>query len=205
VETSTVSENRADGSGGGISVSSDSHFQLANSTVAANRAASGGGVVADANAALEIYAATIARNRSKNITLGAGGLEVNNGAYVTVGGSILAANLGYFVVPDPLTSDCSGEPVASFGYNLLSTDSCAGFNQESDVVARNPRLGKLGRHGGPTETIPLLPHSPALDAALDPEAKRAAGPFRMPKRDQRHRRRHDRIPDIGAFELNPGD
>jgi hypothetical protein len=58
----------------------------------------------------------------------------------------------------------------------------------ADVVFADPLLGDLSPNGGPTETIPLLPGSPAIDAAegcLDT--------------DQRGEPRHGAC-DVGAFE-----
>ena len=49
--------------------------------------------------------------------------------------------------------------------------------------------GTLGDYGGPTETLPLLPGSPAIDS----------GDTAAPVRDQRNFVRSG-LPDIGAFE-----
>ena len=86
---------------------------------------------------------------------------------------------------------------ASVGYNIdfpltLSIPTCA-FTASGDRVV-DPMLGSLANHGGPTETIALMPMSPAVDAA-DP----ACPP---PATDQRGSMRPGGARcDIGAFEV----
>jgi hypothetical protein len=67
--------------------------------------------------------------------------------------SILANNSG---------GNCGGT-ANSHGYNLSSDDTCS-FNGPGDRNNTDPELGTLGYHGGPTETVSLLPGSPAIDA-----------------------------------------
>jgi len=61
----------------------------------------------------------------------------------------------------------------------------------SSVLNDNPLLGTLGDWGGVTQTIPLLPGSPAIDAGNDN--------FCLPT-DQRGVSRHGAHCDIGAYE-----
>ena len=86
--------------------------------------------------------------------------------------------------------------ITSEGHNLLGrSDGCTGFTADdqqggtTDDTRLDPRLGSLGNYGGPTETLPLLPDSPAIDGGD------TAGPLR----DQRNFARVGQ-PDIGAFE-----
>ena len=86
--------------------------------------------------------------------------------------------------------------VTSQGHNLLGrSDGCTGFTTDdqqggtTDGTRLDPKLGTLGDHGGPTQTLPLLADSPAIDGA-DTAA---------PVRDQRNFVRAGQ-PDIGAFE-----
>jgi hypothetical protein len=58
----------------------------------------------------------------------------------------------------------------------------------ADVALANPLLGELSDNGGPTETIALLPESPALGAGTD-----------CPATDQRGEPRSDAC-DLGAIE-----
>jgi hypothetical protein len=86
--------------------------------------------------------------------------------------------------------------VTSDGHNLLGrSDGCSGFTQEdlqggmTDNTRLDPKLGTLGNYGGPTETLPLLPDSPAIDT----------GSTTPPTQDQRYYLRTGPA-DIGAFE-----
>jgi hypothetical protein len=60
-------------------------------------------------------------------------------------------------------------------------------------VRGRPKIGALAKNGGPTQTIALKKHSPAIGNANRHTA---------PERDQRGKKR-DRRPDIGAFERRP--
>jgi hypothetical protein len=92
-------------------------------------------------------------------------------------------------------TDVSGSFI-SLGFNLIgNTNGSSGFGATGDLISLNPLLGQLGNYGGPTQTIPLLPGSPAIDAA-DPSS--------FPATDQRgFARPYGLAPDIGAFEYSP--
>jgi hypothetical protein len=86
--------------------------------------------------------------------------------------------------------------VTSQGHNLLGrSDGCTGFTTDdqqggtTDATRLDPKLGALGDYGGPTQTLPLLLGSPAIDR----------GDTAPPARDLRYFRRTGQ-PDIGAFE-----
>lgn len=75
------------------------------------------------------------------------------------------------------------------GYNL-SSDATPALGPTS-LTNQIPKLGTLGGYGGPTATLPLLPGSPAIDAAREP----------APAADQRGTARPQAAyPDIGAYE-----
>ncbi len=81
----------------------------------------------------------------------------------------------------------------SGSYNLIGTGGSGGLVNGVDgnlVGVANPGLGALGNYGGPTETIPLLPGSPAIDA----------GTVGRCHRDGPARRARVGGVDIGAFE-----
>jgi hypothetical protein len=110
----------------------------------------------------------------------------------TVGGAPGAAPAG----PGAATGPDVNGAVSSQGHNLLGrSDGCTGFTTDdqqggtTDDTRLDPRLGALGNYGGPTETLPLLPGSPAIDSGDSAE----------PARDQRGFVRAG-PPDIGAFE-----
>ena len=63
----------------------------------------------------------------------------------------------------PVGPDLSGR-LTSHGYNLIgNTSGSSGFGK-TDLVGVNPDLAPLGDYGGPTQTMALLPGSPAIDA-----------------------------------------
>ena len=117
------------------------------------------------------------------------------------GGFQSGTGLGIFKVTNTLLSsnlaptgpECAGVTVSSGGHNLLTDQTdCNGFGAPGDVFPGSARLGKLGNHGGPTQTIALKKHSPAINH----------GGSGCPKRDQRGQRRSGRC-DIGAYEFKP--
>ena len=86
-------------------------------------------------------------------------------------------------------ADCGGIGFLGTGINLISTTNQGTCSDATPIVAVNPLLGPLARNGGPTQTIALLPGSPAIGAA---------GAGKTPARDQRGVKRAD--PDLGAYE-----
>ena len=108
-------------------------------TITANRARSGGGIYSPDGAALTIRQSTIAGNESE---VGTAGIR-NNGA-LTLFNSIVAGNNGSGLSPNFY----EGGTVVRSGSNLTDGD---------------PMLLPLGNYGGPTQTMPPLPGSPAKD------------------------------------------
>jgi len=104
------------------------------------------------------------------------------------------------VADSPSGGNCSGN-MSSHGYNLSSDYSC-NFNSSGDRNNIGPMLGTLGNYGGPTQTIPLLPRSPAIDAGNAIGCTDGSG--NLLKTDQRGYPRHDpedaRGCDMGAYE-----
>ena len=66
----------------------------------------------------------------------------------------------------------------SNGYNL-SDDSSCNFHNSGDRNNIDPKLGTLGSYGGPTQTIPLLSGSPAIDAGNPSGCKDSQGHLLM--------------------------
>jgi CSLREA domain-containing protein len=188
---STLSGNHADAGGGAIFIS-NGRLSLTNSTFAGNRTTDLGGAIWNAGGQVTANAITVARNVAGPA---GGGLFYGSGAPgFDVRNSLIALNrLG-----DGTRNDCAGdEAFDSFGHNLLSTlgptGACQGFDQPGDLVRSQPRIGPLANNGGPTKTVALKKHSPAIGKASRHTA---------PGRDQRGKKR-DRRPDIGAFERLP--
>src|SRR5690606_5246435 len=88
--------------------------------------------------------------------------------------------------------EISADSIVTATNNLADDATCGSGFTNSDAID----LGALGDYGGPTETIPLLPGSAAIDAGDDAHC---------PATDQRGvTRPQGSACDIGAFELNQG-
>jgi fibronectin-binding autotransporter adhesin len=147
LEDDTFSDNSAYDGGG---VLSEGVVTLINSTLAGNSASFGGGIGDHASVALTNV--TIAGNSAVD-----GGGGIADGGTVTLNNSLLASNSG---------GDIEFGTVS--GYNNLIDDagSAGGLSNgvNGNIVGVNPLLAALGNYGGPTQTLALLPGSPAIDA-----------------------------------------
>ncbi len=220
VSNSTLSGNRANSylstlynRGGGIYNTGIS--TVSNSTLIGNVAGQkGGGIYNSAGATLTLVFSTLTLNSAAN-----GGGVFNGPEFyppainsppgtANVGNTIIAANLlstnnlNSNLITDGVNPDVSGT-FSSNGYNLIgdSTGS-TGFDATGDIVGTSdnpidPRLAPLDFNGGPTQTIALLPDSPAIDAG-DPTVLNTD-----PTSDQRGFPRVSNVgSDIGAFEFS---
>jgi hypothetical protein len=181
--------------GGGISNEGGGKVTIVNSTLSGNVVVGTKhglpigccGAIAmslDNQTSLAIYSSTIVGNSATSI----GGIV---GVTTVISNSIVANNVG---------GNCSSYMVSK-GYNLSSDNSCM-FSGVGDLNNTNPKLGNLGSYGGPTQTIPLLSGSPAIDAGNPNGCADASG--NVLKTDQRGMPRHDPEDaggcDMGAFE-----
>jgi hypothetical protein len=172
INSSTISGNTSEGDGGGIY--NDGTMTVNDSTISGNKGganifATGGGI---ANlATMAINNSTISGNN--RITHGTGGI-VNLSGTLVISNSTIAGNAGGIYVnsgtlslQNSIVGSNSGgncfNPVSSNGYNLSSDNTCS-FSGPGDMNNTDPKLGALGNNGGPTQTIPLLAGSPAIDA-----------------------------------------
>src|SRR5262249_27247495 len=155
---STISDNSA-GTGGGLEVDAGT-VTITNCTIADNSAGgNGGGLFVSTNPSVTIKNSTIANNSATN---GAGG--VVNAGNVTLSSTIVAGNTG---------GDWEGfHAMSSSSNNLIGNggDSGLGNGINGNIVGTSqnpidPLLGPLANNGGPTQTMALLPGSPAIDAA----------------------------------------
>jgi hypothetical protein len=121
-----------------------------------------------------------------------GGGIVNSSGSTVIQNSILANNLG---------GNCDRGGITSKGYNLSDDGTCS-FSNTGDLNNTHPRLGALGYYGGPTQTIPLLSGSPAIDAGNPSGCTDGHG--HLLKTDQRGKPRPDPEDrggcDMGAYE-----
>ena len=221
VINSTLTGNSAEYGGGGIIANDSSIVTVTNSTLTGNSAATwGGGIFAPGNVAVinstltsnsaadkggaiyayddEVYPypgivtlinSTLVGNSSANA--GAGIYADRNTATLT--NTLVARN----TLTDNVTpSDIGGTLDATSSYNLIG-DGSGVLNPAlhnllgSMASPLEPLLAPLGDYGGPTQTMPLLPGSPALNAGTSGTGS--------PTADQRGISRVGAT-DIGAFE-----
>ena len=136
---------------------------------------------------LIISNSTIAGNSS---TGQGGGVRNSPGGIVNARNTILANNMA------PTGPDIFGSLTTS-GYNLIgNSDGGTGFD-DTDLLNVEPLLGPLQYNGGTTQTMALLPGSPAIDAGDNTDApdwdQRGPGYPRITPDDP--------MIDIGAFEV----
>jgi hypothetical protein len=200
------------GTGGGIYMTGGT-LTINSSTIADNKAIGGstagvgpfggyagnglGGGLYIAGGTVSINNSTFADNQAIG---GAGPLTVPGIGYG--GGIYNAAGPSALQMHDTILADDTADSgsdlngsVASQGYNLIgNTTGGSGF-VASDLLNVNPLLGPLQNNGGPTQTMALLPGSPAINAGDNTNA---------PTYDQRgpgFARIVNGIIDIGAFEV----
>jgi hypothetical protein len=190
----------------------DSGGLVVNTTIAGNTAVSRAdrpGTESGVGAGVDARGATPSTLTIVNSTIA--------GNFASKGGSGISVSQGYppFIIGIPLaqrvllrntivagntdaagSADCARLGVVVFrsaGHNLASDSSCP-FRLPSDLPGTNPRLGPLANNGGPTDTLALLPGSPAINAG---------GSADCPATDQRGVPRPPGHCDIGAFQLAP--
>lgn len=185
INNSTISDNTSADSAAGIH--NQANAAIINSTLSGNSAnVNGGGISNTSSGTISIINSTITGNSA---SLGGGGIR-------TLGGVI---EITYTVIAGNVTgSDCAGAgTVTSLGHNLDGDNTCGLLTSLADLPGVGPLLGPLQENGGLTRTHALLSGSPAIDAGNDGTA---------PDMDQRHFERVG-VSDIGAFEfgaLPPG-
>jgi hypothetical protein len=185
---STVSGNsNVTGGGGGGGIANFGTLTVTDSTISGNSGFAGGGIYNGNGGTATITDSTLSGNGAY-----AGGGILNRGT-VNTRNTVIAGNAA---VGGDL--DVSGN-LDSLGHNLIgNTQGGSGFDP-TDLLNVNPMLGPLQDNGGPTQTMALLPGSPAVDAGDNTDA---------PNWDQRGAG-FDRIVgdviDIGAFEAQIGD
>jgi hypothetical protein len=214
LDNSTLSRNVADNQGGGVYVF-ESSLHAVNSTIALNQAYAGGGVY-NSHGTTSLESVTVASNVTSIL---GGGVFSDVPADVTWSGTTTLKNTiiaGNHTAPSffgtMAESDVEG-PIQSFFSNLIQSTSGAtitaaptamggpgltisiGSHSFHDIYGVDPRLGRLQYSGGPTETMALLPGSPAIHAG---------DPTNAPRIDQRGLTRaggsfDDTWMDIGAY------
>jgi hypothetical protein len=185
----TISGNSVDNgsaSGGGGVFNRNTTTTLTNCTIVGNTSAGGFEAAGVFNVAGSVSLAncTVTGNIGQSPTLGFGVFNQSATA-ISFRNTIVAGNTG---------SDVAGV-VSSGGGNLIGNIATTTGWLGSDLTGTstaplNPRLGALADNGGPTQTMALLPNSPAINAG---------NPALAPATDQRGLARFGNT-DIGAFE-----
>ncbi|MBD2250600.1 M10 family metallopeptidase C-terminal domain-containing protein [Nostoc parmelioides FACHB-3921] len=160
VINTTVSNNSARGSGGGIQGNgSFSSIALVNTTISGNTAGSGGGGIDSTGGSVtNILNSTITNNTAG--ILGGGGIRGS----ANLRNTIVAGNFGNYDFQGT-GKDIQGA-VNGNNYNLIGSLAGASgtVGTGTDIVNPNPGLGPLQNNGGLTLTNALLPGSPAINA-----------------------------------------
>jgi hypothetical protein len=202
----TLSGNSAlGGFGGGMENESKGPVTMTNCTIAGNSAANGGGI--GNLGTLILTNCTLAGNSGAfgggiyndgtlgvtNCTLSTNSAVFGGGVYnlgaLAIGNTIIAGNNASVFPPD-----VDGK-VTSNGFNLIGNTSGASGFVATDLLNQNPLLGALQDNGGPTQTMALLPGSPAIDAGSN-----ALIPAGVTTDQRGFARIVDDVVDIGAFE-----
>ncbi|MDY3551876.1 choice-of-anchor Q domain-containing protein [Gemmata sp. JC717] len=177
VSTSTINNNSADNSYGGIY---NSGSAVVTASTIANNSGSNAGGIQNSGDTLTVSASTITNNAG-------GGISNSSGATTTLTSTILTDGfVGY-----------NGLSASSANNLLVGSGSVGGLSNGANGNVVVPTVAAAGLdpaglkdNGGPTQTIALLPGSPAVGGAAT-----SAGAT-----DQRGVAR-DARPDIGAFEF----
>jgi hypothetical protein len=199
IVTSTFNNNTTTSSGGGIYNNGTSAINIVNSTVSGNTAGGAGGGIFNVQGGLTLNNSTISNNSAPGIAGAGGGIYNNNIA--------TAAILINTIVAGNTAGTANGPDVQgafnSQGNNLIGAkDGSSGVTNgvKSDIVGTiatpvSALLAPLGNYGGPTQTMALLPGSPALNAGGN---ALAAG--LTDQRGSGFNRIVNGTVDIGAFE-----
>ena len=167
VRNSTLDGNSVtSGQGGGIyRVAVNGTLTLRNDTLSGNSASDAGGGIAQVGDGGVVNATVSNSTLSGNSASNGGGIyNVGfNGAnaLVSLDNTILASTSA---MPGAnLVNVGLGTSITSEGYNLSSDDGGGFLSAAGDQINTDPKLGPLQDNGGPTETMALLPGSPAQD------------------------------------------
>jgi hypothetical protein len=217
ITDSTISGNSAPLAGGGIFAGTDSTLEVTNSTISDNRAPWGGGIYKDWGGTFTVVNSTFfdnyadyvgggvfnsADSKVANSTFFGNGAGSGGGAIelwldtLTLSGTILTNSLS--------GGNCHSEygysRLNNGDYNIEDGTSC-GFSEANHSLSNTDPLldpARLQDNGGPTQTIALLPGSPAVDLV----GQDVCPP---PSTDQRGvERPQGEACDSGAFELVQG-
>lgn len=195
--TNCVVTGNVAGSGGGISISTNGVVTIDRCTFSSNASISGsGGGVAQFSGVLTVNNSTASYNTSdengggfaisggqatfNNCTL-MGNAAGNSGGGICVGADVTnllnnctitgnSAGAGGGIYLDPQCSSLVFNSIVTGNIATSAPDIFGALNGANNLTNGNPLLAPLGNYGGPTQTMPPLFGSPAIDAGLDAAA-----------------------------------
>jgi hypothetical protein len=219
VNYSTITLNNAD-EGGGIACG---NVALTNSAITFNNAnSSGAGMIIGLNLGSGsqvrsyLYSDTISENYSAHV---GGGLTIQAGSIVRMESATMFHNFAHIGAgtyangssANPIVlflentidagnvsvsgsdgADVAGKNVSFVGKDNIIIDSIVGL--PANTIQLPPMLGPLQYNGGSTETLALLPGSPAINHGVDEG-------FTFDQRGEGYPRKDGVAVDIGAFEF----
>jgi hypothetical protein len=185
----TLSGNNAysiHGSSGGGGIFNDGALTLNQCTLSGNSVTGDGGSIFNGGA-LTLNQCTLSENSA---TVGSGGIDNYDGT-LTITNSIVGGNSG-----SPGADINNSEGILTCGGSNLvqSVDNSGGTITGPAPLTNAPDLAPLGNYGGPTQTMPPLPGSPAIGAGSV-----AANTFSTDQRG--YSRTQNGLIDLGAVEL----
>jgi parallel beta-helix repeat protein/predicted outer membrane repeat protein len=152
-------------------ISSNSTVAINNSTFSGNSAAINGGAIdSDTNSTLAVYNSTLAHNTA--IQSG-GGIAVAAGVTNTLNNCTISENSagnGGGISQDPDSVSVLVNTIVAGNTAGSDTDIAGPFTGANNFTNGNPFLAPLDNYGGPTQTMPPLAGSPAIDSGLDSTA-----------------------------------
>jgi len=205
VTGSVFTDNSTSSNGGGLE--NNGTLTVTDSTFTGNSAGYGGGLHNYSGGTATLTNCTVSGNTSQ----AAGGGIANYVGNLTLNNTIVAANTS----TSTSNNDISGPVQPTSAFNLIGNGS--GISNLTDLEEPalsnligttadpiNPLLAPLADYGGPTETMALLPGSPAIDAGSVALAVDANGnPLAYDQRGPGFPRILGNSVDIGAYEFAP--
>lgn len=192
LERCTLSGNSAQQPGGAINSGTSSDFissstTLKHCTLTGNTTAGFGGAIVNSNGRTTLIHCTLSGNTAP-AGQGSGVLSTGDNSTETVVRSCIISGNTNSSVDFMLGTGVNS--FTSLGGNLIGSGNATGdFNQPGDIINDAPLLAPLANYGGPTQTMPPLPGSPAIDAAVGSTATHDQRGFSVVG-----------TPDIGAVE-----
>lgn len=168
VNQSTLTANTTGSKGGGIY--NVGNMTVNKSTLARNTCGSGGGIfnygIGLTNATLTLNQCTLTGNSGGGI-LNDGPLTVNQSTITSNSWGFQGAGISQFQGSLSLFNSIVAGNSGSAPANMYISSSTTFTNTGINLTNGNPLLAPLGNYDGPTQTMPPLPCSPAIDAATN--------------------------------------